>query len=495
MEDTALLREYARTASEPAFATLVERHAGLVYAAARRQVRDPQLAEDVTQAVFIILARKAGGLARHPGLAGWLLQATRYAANSHIRAALRRTRREHQAALQSQLNESSLAGWTQLEPLLDEAMASLGQTERAALALRYFENQTAAEIGRALQVKEETARKRINRALEKLRKFFTKRGVSSTPAMLAGAISAQSGPATPAGLAKAVTAIAAAKGVTADSSTLTLVKGALKNMAWTKAKTAIVVGTVVLLVAGTTTVTVAQNKKYERNIEKLWRVNRDLAADQIDRLPPTVQVLPTKFASGWVNLNSGANGDRFVGGNTRAGNIAAFAYGFPRGRIRFAGEEPTNRYDFVATLPQGSREALQQELKAKLGLVGRRETENLDVLLLKVGRANAPGLKPPTSLDENYGSWQPGAFSFPNLVIDSGAPRFGGLVTYLERYFDQPVIDQTGITQHFSVDLSWKEQKGHPNHEGLQQALSDQLGLILVPTNLPVEVLVLEKVK
>ena len=206
MEDTALLREYARTASEPTFATLVERHAGLVYAAARRQVRDPQLAEDVTQAVFIILARKAGGLARHPGLAGWLLQATRYAANSHIRAALRRTRREHQAALQSQLNESSLAGWTQLEPLLDEAMASLGQTERAALALRYFENQTAAEIGRALQVKEETARKRINRALEKLRKFFTRRGLALSAGTIAGSVWANSVQAAPVGLAAAITA-------------------------------------------------------------------------------------------------------------------------------------------------------------------------------------------------------------------------------------------------------------------------------------------------
>jgi Sigma-70, region 4 len=157
--------------------------------------------------------------------------------------------------MQSTLNDAETESvWRQLAPLLEDAMSRLSQKERTLVALQFFENKTGAETAALLGINEWAARKRIERAMDKLQKFFSNRGINSTTATSAGAISANSVQAAPIGLAKTATAVALAKGAAASASTLTLIKGALKVMAWTKAKTALIVSVGLLLGVGTATV-------------------------------------------------------------------------------------------------------------------------------------------------------------------------------------------------------------------------------------------------
>jgi RNA polymerase sigma factor (sigma-70 family) len=256
LNDHELLAEFARTESEAAFAALVARHVNLVHSTALRFTGNPHHAEEITQAVFIILARKAGKLSSDVVLSGWLYQAARLTAANFVKGEIRRHHREQEAYMQTILNEPDTMSWKQITPLLDDAMGGLGKTDRNAVVMRFFENKTAAEVAAALKLTEAAAHKRVNRALEKLRKFFTKRGVTLSSVAIAGAISANSVQAAPVALAKSVTAVAIAKGTAASGSTSTLIKGALKIMAWSKAKTAAVATVAVLLTAGTTTLVV-----------------------------------------------------------------------------------------------------------------------------------------------------------------------------------------------------------------------------------------------
>jgi len=253
--DMDLVREYAARNSEPAFETLVRRHVSLVYSVALRQVGNPAQAEEITQAVFLILARKAARLRPDTVLAAWLHETARFASASFLRGESRR-RREQEAYMQSQFQESSAdPAWEQLAPLLDEAIGQLGRADRNAVVLRFFQNKSAREIAAALNVHESAAQKRLNRAVEKLRANFLKRGVTVSAGALIGALSVNSVHGAPAHLAASVMA-ASAKGTAVSTSTLTLIQGALKLMAWTKAKTAIVAGMGVLLAAGTATLAV-----------------------------------------------------------------------------------------------------------------------------------------------------------------------------------------------------------------------------------------------
>jgi RNA polymerase sigma factor (sigma-70 family) len=249
-DDMELVREYAARRSEPAFEKLVARHLNMVHSAALRRVGDPQLAEEIAQAVFLILACKAGSLGPKTILPGWLYRTARYAAADALKTQRRRQAREQEAYMESTLNEGDGAAWKQIAPMLEGAMDSLSEGDRDAVVLRFFEGKALNEVGAAMGVSEGAARKRVSRALERLRKFFSKRGVTLSAVLIAAAVSANAVQAAPAGMAATVSAVAL-KGAAAGGSTLTLAKGALKLMAWAKAKTSLVAAGVILATGAT----------------------------------------------------------------------------------------------------------------------------------------------------------------------------------------------------------------------------------------------------
>ncbi|HVU36960.1 MAG TPA: sigma-70 family RNA polymerase sigma factor [Opitutales bacterium] len=202
--DRELLHRYAREGDEAAFAEIVRRQTDLVYSVALRVTANGALAQEVTQTVFALLARRAAALAHYDTLVGWLHTTTRHTAINAVRGEERRRRREQEATAMQITDQTPTRDWEQLRPMLDEAVGGLREDDRKAVLLRFFKNLSHQEVGAELGLSEDTARKRVERALEKLRNYFARRGVTTTAAVLAAAISANSVQAAPAGLAEKI---------------------------------------------------------------------------------------------------------------------------------------------------------------------------------------------------------------------------------------------------------------------------------------------------
>ncbi len=274
-DDGQLLQQYTRERSESAFGELVTRHIDLVYSVALRVAGgDSHLAQDVTQTVFLDLACKAGSLPPEAILAGWLYRHAWFTAAKMVRTERRRKIREQTAMEMRALDDNTGSPWEQIAPHLDEGLNQLSASDRDAIVLRFFKRQDFRVIGAALGVSEDTAQKRVSRALEKLRGVLSKRGATLTAAALASALTAETVVAAPAGLAISVTATALAGSATLGTG---LSLTTIKTLAMTKLQVG-VVG--VILIAGLATPLLLQHQSLSRTREENYRLREETVSLQ-----------------------------------------------------------------------------------------------------------------------------------------------------------------------------------------------------------------------
>lgn len=251
MNDAELLRCYAESRSETAFAEFVERRIGFVHATALRQVAgDAHTAQDVTQAVFVLVAKKATRLVKHECLGGWLHTTTCNVAHLLLRQAWRRKLREEEAVRMIEIEQNAsgeFAAADAMRPFLDEALAQLRENEREAVIMRFFEGHGFSEIGMRFKMSEDAARMRVARAVEKMRAVFAKRGVTSSVAALGALMSAEAAQGAPAGMAMIVSAGALTSAGAIAGSTLAGAGAILAFMSSSKITGAAMVA---LLIAG-----------------------------------------------------------------------------------------------------------------------------------------------------------------------------------------------------------------------------------------------------
>jgi uncharacterized protein (TIGR03435 family) len=490
-DDKTLLAEYVGRGSESAFATLVTRHVDKVYSVALRQTRNPHSAEEIAQAVFVIFANKARQLLDHPALSGWLYETTRLTSITYVRSEIRRAHREQEAQMQSTLSDESDANlWTQISPLLEPAMARLSEIDRHAIVLRFFDGKSMSEVGTALGMHEDTAKKRVNRAVEKMQRYFRTAGVTSSADAITGAICAYGVSPAPVILAKTAAAMALANN--ASTSTLTLINGALKLMAWTKAKTIIAVGVTALLITSTAVVGIKTAQHRHAGQVESYFTQMDSAF--LETAPPMILLRPTKYPKqgDYIITGAGEGPDtKLMRRGADFTEILSTAYSVGPDEMILPANVPRGRFDLLLTTTNHQQEALRAEIKRQFGLDAHMETRKSDVLFLRVVRPDAPGFR----ISTNEGAY---IWTGPNSITLRGFkmsdPGSFDIPRVLARYYQRPVVDQTDLTNTYDVDLHWNANlHGNALKTEIDTALREQLGFEAVPGRHDLDLLVIQK--
>jgi uncharacterized protein (TIGR03435 family) len=442
-------------------------------------------------------------------LSGWLFNTLGYTVKNLHRQRRRRLLHERQAAVEHAAMCESPARVDELALHLDAAVASLSPADREVVLLRFYQDCSFEQIADALGISAVAARKRLSRGTEKLRKYFQKTGAGIVPDAAVSAAALAGLDHAPLTLTQSVlhVALSAKAGAAIPATVLTTTKGTAFLMAAAKIKILAAVVLVCIVAIPAAVVAVRWGPSFfaqpvapastaidatpidAGNSQEAWRVE-NVSSDMVARLGPEVQILPTKFpnSENFIIVGARPSSDKVVGIHAPVALVASVAYHVSPGRIVFADGVPTQRYDFISTLDQNSSADLQQELLSKVGLTGRRETRDMEVMTLKAENPNAAGLAAATPSTDFFISMQDGTGRVKSVQ------NLRSFAFVLEQFIQAPIDDQTGLNENFSIDFIWKEPAG-PNHDAMKQALRDQLGLELVPGHASIEVLVLEKVK
>ena len=244
-------------------------------------------------------------------------------------------------------------------------------------------------------------------------------------------------------------------------------------MAWTKAKTAIVVAIAVVCAGG-------GGFAVKR---LLLGPNWTMTMENLNSLPPVLILRPTKFPKEGGNSLANGNNGKTIQKNVLLQQLVAHAYDVPQERIIFPPDFPSykNTVDLMLTLNDHPREALQKAIQRQFHYDGHLESREKEILVLQVKHPNAPGLKISAMLSGSAGSF-PGHFNVINSPLSS-------LTSYLSTYLGKTVVDETGLTNHYDLDFQWKTV------EELKQVVTDELGLELVSSQQPVEMLIVERTR